>query len=390
MVEITEAEETQPLISQKQDSPTTTKRVTTKVPEITIHLYKSGKGPIDIFTSSLGGWERDQLEVGDILDKYGLKSLYAFNKSWCQEWKELALHQIKLFTEYTGVSIELDPITPKDIPQTIAGNFLMRLTRTDKQSIINATLQSFQPQDGKLKDLQDIAHVILYIVSKGVHLLKDVVAVNPGLVDEKDLMKLVGTNAEVIDLLKKIGIVQLQTAQPSIYRITTIEDLMMQPFFWDAPRRLDFFTDLSNHLAEGNPTTALQTDIEAIIYDVVDSKSVLYNGRPSWHSKFTTLKKAMSNILKNNKKAGWKYPDGEISSLIRLVRNERSHYEETRANAAITSKAIHVDFIVKGRELGTCDTEMEQKFRAKFPKLLTKLHDAARTYPIDILKKYYH
>ncbi|GJR05590.1 serine/threonine-protein kinase/endoribonuclease IRE1 [Tanacetum coccineum] len=118
---------------------------------------------------------------------------------------------------------ELDPITPKDIPQTIAGNFLMRLTRTDKQSIINATLQSFQPQDGKLKDLQDIAHVILYIVSKGVHLLKDVVAVNPGLVDEKDLMKLVGTNAEVIDLLKKIGIVQLQTAQP-------------RKFFWN----LDF------------------------------------------------------------------------------------------------------------------------------------------------------
>nr|GFB10946.1 hypothetical protein [Tanacetum cinerariifolium] len=68
--------------------------------------------------------------------------------------------------------------------------------------------------DGKLKDLQNIAHVILYIVSKGVHLLKDVVAVNPGLVDEKDLMKLIGTNAEVIDLLKKIRIVQLQTAQP--------------------------------------------------------------------------------------------------------------------------------------------------------------------------------
>nr|GFA71980.1 hypothetical protein [Tanacetum cinerariifolium] len=62
---------------------------------------------------------------------------------------------------------------------------------------------------GKLKDLQDIAHVIVYIVSMGVHLLKDVVAVNPGLADEKDLMKLVGTNAEVIDLLKKIGIIQL-------------------------------------------------------------------------------------------------------------------------------------------------------------------------------------
>ncbi|GKC88341.1 sphinganine C4-monooxygenase 1-like protein, partial [Tanacetum coccineum] len=39
------------------------------------------KGPINIFTSSLGGWERDQFEVGDIFDKYGLKSLYAFNKS---------------------------------------------------------------------------------------------------------------------------------------------------------------------------------------------------------------------------------------------------------------------------------------------------------------------
>ncbi|GKE29966.1 hypothetical protein Tco_1445350 [Tanacetum coccineum] len=81
MVEITEAEETQPLISEKKSSSPTTKRVTTKVPEITIHLYKSGKGPIDIFTSSLGRWERDQFEVGDILDKYGLKSLYAFNKS---------------------------------------------------------------------------------------------------------------------------------------------------------------------------------------------------------------------------------------------------------------------------------------------------------------------
>nr|GEV45135.1 putative ribonuclease H-like domain-containing protein [Tanacetum cinerariifolium] len=35
-------------------------------------------------------------------------------------------------------------------------------------------------------------------------------------------------------------------------------------------------------ICEGNPTTAFQTDIEAIIYDVVDLKSVLSNGRPSW------------------------------------------------------------------------------------------------------------
>nr|GEY15381.1 hypothetical protein [Tanacetum cinerariifolium] len=91
-----------------------------------------------------------------------------------------------------------------------------------------------------------------------------------------------------------------------------------------------------------------------------------------------------------NKKAGWKYDDGKIRSLIRLERNERSHCEETRAKVAITSNTIHSDYIVKGRELGTSDTEMEQKFWAKFPKLLTKLHDAARTHPIEILKKYYH
>ncbi|PWA67306.1 hypothetical protein CTI12_AA318380 [Artemisia annua] len=82
MVEITETTEdqttqTEPLLK-KQDSP---KRVTTKVPEIKIHLYKQGKGPIDIFTSSLGGWDQDQLEVGDILEKYGFKCLYAFNKT---------------------------------------------------------------------------------------------------------------------------------------------------------------------------------------------------------------------------------------------------------------------------------------------------------------------
>nr|GEY54408.1 serine/threonine-protein kinase/endoribonuclease IRE1 [Tanacetum cinerariifolium] len=132
------------------------------------------------------------------------------------------------------------------------------------------------------------------ITGLGVHLLKDVVAVNPGLVDKKDIMKLVGTNAEVIDLLKKIGIVQLQTTQP----------------------------------------------------------------RPSWHSKFTTLMNSMVKILNTNIKAGWKYDDGKISSLIRLASNERSHCEETRAKVAITSNPIHGDYIVKGRELGMNDTEI--------------------------------
>lgn len=54
------------------------KYVRTKVPEVEIHLYRQGKGPIAIFKSTLGGWDQDQIEVRDILDKYGLKSIYAF------------------------------------------------------------------------------------------------------------------------------------------------------------------------------------------------------------------------------------------------------------------------------------------------------------------------
>ncbi|KAK9163964.1 hypothetical protein Syun_004866 [Stephania yunnanensis] len=55
------------------------KSVTTKVPEVEIHLFRQGKGPIDVFKSSLGGWDQDRLEVQDILDKHGFKSVFAFN-----------------------------------------------------------------------------------------------------------------------------------------------------------------------------------------------------------------------------------------------------------------------------------------------------------------------
>ncbi|KDP27508.1 hypothetical protein JCGZ_20148 [Jatropha curcas] len=53
--------------------------VRTKVSEVEIHLYRQGKGPIEVFKSSLGGWDQDQLEIRDILEKYGFKSVYAFN-----------------------------------------------------------------------------------------------------------------------------------------------------------------------------------------------------------------------------------------------------------------------------------------------------------------------
>jgi len=55
------------------------KHVRTKVPEVEIHLYRQGKGPVTVFKSPLGGWEQDQIEVRDILEKHGLKSVFAFN-----------------------------------------------------------------------------------------------------------------------------------------------------------------------------------------------------------------------------------------------------------------------------------------------------------------------
>ncbi|XP_074580114.1 uncharacterized protein LOC141836507 [Curcuma longa] len=48
-------------------------------PEVEVHLFRRGRGPIDVFRSKLGGWEQDRLEVQDILDKYGFKSLFAYN-----------------------------------------------------------------------------------------------------------------------------------------------------------------------------------------------------------------------------------------------------------------------------------------------------------------------
>ncbi|KAL1212458.1 hypothetical protein V5N11_034814 [Cardamine amara subsp. amara] len=75
-----EIEETTPLLEESQlDGELRSKNVTTKVPEVEIHLYRLGKGPIDVFKSNLGGYEQNQLEVRSILDKYGLKSIFAFN-----------------------------------------------------------------------------------------------------------------------------------------------------------------------------------------------------------------------------------------------------------------------------------------------------------------------
>ncbi|KAL3635621.1 hypothetical protein CASFOL_020168 [Castilleja foliolosa] len=41
-------------------------------------VYKQGKGPIDVIKTGLTGWDQDQLEVRQILDKYGFKSIFAY------------------------------------------------------------------------------------------------------------------------------------------------------------------------------------------------------------------------------------------------------------------------------------------------------------------------
>lgn len=49
------------------------------VPEAQVHVYRQGKGPIEVFKLALVGYEQDQLEVRDILDRFGFKSIYAFS-----------------------------------------------------------------------------------------------------------------------------------------------------------------------------------------------------------------------------------------------------------------------------------------------------------------------
>ncbi|CAA0813507.1 Unknown protein [Striga hermonthica] len=55
-----------------------TRTVTTKVPEGKVHVYKQGKGPIKVIKTVLAGWDQDQLQVREILEKYKFKSIYAF------------------------------------------------------------------------------------------------------------------------------------------------------------------------------------------------------------------------------------------------------------------------------------------------------------------------
>lgn len=92
------------------------KRVRTKVPEAEIHLYRQGKGPVAVFKTSLGGWEQDQLEIRDILEKYGLKSVFAFNPQGAGRGVPVRFHPRNgrsILTYRDGAVVYLDG-EPKD------------------------------------------------------------------------------------------------------------------------------------------------------------------------------------------------------------------------------------------------------------------------------------
>ncbi|WVZ69065.1 hypothetical protein U9M48_017915 [Paspalum notatum var. saurae] len=47
-------------------------------PEVEVQLFRRGR-PVAVFRSPLGGWTQDQLDVGDILEQHGLKSIFVFD-----------------------------------------------------------------------------------------------------------------------------------------------------------------------------------------------------------------------------------------------------------------------------------------------------------------------
>nr|GMD88746.1 Fluoroacetate dehalogenase [Ipomoea batatas] len=88
--------------------------VRTKVPEVEVHLYRRGNGPIDVFISSLGGWDQNQLEVNGILDKYGFKSLYAFNPGTGRGRQIRYARNGRSVSTYTNGSVVYVDGEPKD------------------------------------------------------------------------------------------------------------------------------------------------------------------------------------------------------------------------------------------------------------------------------------
>ncbi|CAL4961715.1 unnamed protein product [Urochloa decumbens] len=84
-------------------------------PEVEVQLFRRGR-PVAVFRSPLGGYTLDQLEVGDILEQHGLKSVFAFDPATRKRGVAIRFHPRNgrsLLTYAPGSTIFLDG-EPKD------------------------------------------------------------------------------------------------------------------------------------------------------------------------------------------------------------------------------------------------------------------------------------
>lgn len=85
-------------------------------PEVEVQLFRRGRGPVAVFRSRLGGWTQDQLDVGDILEQHGLRSVFAFDPASRTRGVAIRFHPRNgrsLLTYAPGSTIFLDG-EPKD------------------------------------------------------------------------------------------------------------------------------------------------------------------------------------------------------------------------------------------------------------------------------------
>ncbi|GKC03243.1 zinc finger, CCHC-type containing protein, partial [Tanacetum coccineum] len=207
----------------------------------------------------------------------------------------------------------------------------------------------------QLRDLHNLADIILHILSNGQHDVKDVDVVpetfNDRILDRRYIssLQLQGTNEEALDLFEKLGI--LIGSQKS--RITSSKNLKMHPHFLSSHDRLGF------HLKEGKPTqqllwflvpcgTGKGTVLEAVGYTV----PVPTTGPPM-------------------------YDDGDLISLIRLARNALNHTEGNKTKKNSQKRKVLL------QELGKDENELEHNLHTKFPLLLTRVYNVVANYRID-------
>jgi hypothetical protein len=93
-------------------------------PEVEVQLFRQGRGPVVVFRSQLGGYTQDQLEVGDILEQYGLKSVFAFDPAARTRGVAIRFHPRNgrsLLTYAPGCTIFVDgdpKVFSEVVPQT--------------------------------------------------------------------------------------------------------------------------------------------------------------------------------------------------------------------------------------------------------------------------------